>query len=77
MTESSVPKSAMTIDQAKLEMLELKKRLDSAINEFHQRTGLAVDIYIQQLEVTRFGDAGPKYLYEANVSMQLVAAGEL
>lgn len=65
--------SAMTIDQAKQEMHALKVQLETAINGWHERTGLPVDIYIHGQEVTAFNSKSRQFIYQAVVSMQLGA----
>jgi hypothetical protein len=66
--------SAMTIEQTEQEMEVLKAQLDSTINEFHRRTGLPINIYINQIDATDFQSAKPKYFYEAHITMEIQAA---
>lgn len=60
----------MIISQAQQELNTLRQQFEAAIDDYHQRTGLVVDVQVSHLDVTEFGSTRRRVVH----SVVMVAA---
>lgn len=58
----------MNLGQAQQELNALRQQFESALNDFHQRTGLIIDVQVSHVDVTEFGHTRRRVVHVVELS---------